>query len=312
MRLNISNMRLYIAVYEARNIARVSEKMFLSHQAVSKRIASIESELGASLFTRVSGGTGGLLPTQAGTDVYRSLKSIIATYDEMVRGLPSSRYGTETLRIAVEFYDATSLNTEKLFHFDEVSQGRVSVDVKYCTSDDCYYRLMNNQADVAITNAPAMRRHEFTTYELSESDAVMMMGASNPLAEKSVLETRDLESQTVLGIVGCEWTSRSIEDAFTKHGVHPNMENVSFTTDALVALLLNGRGYHIAPELYARTFKDASDIVVRRLPFHVPPFKLSLVLYEKRPLKLYVDEFVEWFLKNADGIILDEIDTRVR
>lgn len=296
-------MRLYIAVYEARNIARVSEKMFLSHQAVSKRIASIESELGAALFTRVSGGTGGLLPTQAGADVYRSLKSIVASYDDMVRDLPSSSYETEILRIAVEFYDATSLNTEKLFAFDEVSQGRVLVDVKYCTSDDCYYRLMNNQADAAITNAPMMRQHEFTTYELSESDAVMMMGASNPLAKKAVLEPGDLESQTIMSIVGCEWTTRSVDDAFAREGLHPSRESVSFTTDAIVALLSSGRGYHIAPEIYARAFKDTSDIVVRHFPFPVPPFKLSLVLYEKRPLKLYVDEFVEWFLTNAHDII---------
>ncbi len=188
MNLNIGNMRLFISVYETQSIARTSKEMFLSRQAVSKRIASIESELGAPLFTRVVGGTGGgIVPTQAGQDVYRSLKSIVAAYDEMLESIPSAGAKTETLRVAVEFYDMRTLNVEKLFEFERETRGRVAVDVKYCTNDDCYYRLINNQADVAIANEPLLRQPEFLSYNLCVSDAAVMMGGHESIGQQRAL-----------------------------------------------------------------------------------------------------------------------------
>ena len=307
MNLNIGNMRLFISVYETQSIARTSKEMFLSRQAVSKRIASIESELGAPLFTRVVGGTGGgIVPTQAGQDVYRSLKSIVAAYDEMLESIPSAGAKTETLRVAVEFYDMRTLNVEKVFEFERETRGRVAVDVKYCTNDDCYYRLINNQADVAIANEPLLRQPEFLSYNLCVSDAVVMMGATNPLASKEPLGLDDLAKQKALGIIGCEWTSRFIDEAFAGYGLSFKVENASFSTDSLVSLLLDGRGYHIAPEVFARGFDESSGIVVKTLTSFLPPFKLALSVYEKRPFKLYVDEFVKWFLANTDSILSDE------
>ncbi|MDO4532871.1 MAG: LysR family transcriptional regulator, partial [Coriobacteriia bacterium] len=61
--MNTDNMNLYCIVYEAGGISQASEILFLSHQAVSRRIASIEKEVGATLFERT---TRGLAPTKAG------------------------------------------------------------------------------------------------------------------------------------------------------------------------------------------------------------------------------------------------------
>lgn len=159
---------------------------------------------------------------------------------------------------------------------------------------------------MAIANEPLLRQSEFLSYNLCVSDAAVMMGATNPLASKEPLGLDDLAKQKALGIIGCEWTSRFIDEAFAGYGLSFKVENASFSTDSLVSLLLDGRGYHIAPEVFARGFDESSGIVVKTLTSFLPPFKLALSVYEKRPFKLYVDEFVKWFLANTDSILSDE------
>lgn len=293
-------MRLYIAVYEARNIARVSERAYLSHQAISKRIGSIESELGTELFIR---SRSGLQPTESGTVVYQALKRIVAEFDAMVGSLPGSQHAPQTLRVAVEFYDMAVVNVDQLYQFEKESKSKVVIDVKYCTCDDCYYRLMNNQADAAITNAPAIRGGEFSSYKLVEGEAFILMGTSNPLASKDCLEVEDLERQTSLSILGSDWTNSAIREAFAQAGISPKIEDVSFSIDSLLTVLLSGRGYHIAPRPQAEYFARSAEVKCFEPPISLPPFCLSLILYGKRPLKLYVDEFVEWFLSKREAIL---------
>ena len=78
--MNTESMSLYCTVYEEGNIAHAAEVLFLSHQAVSKRIKAIEAELGTTLFER---SVKGLAPTKAGQDAYRTFKSrMLAFYEE--------------------------------------------------------------------------------------------------------------------------------------------------------------------------------------------------------------------------------------
>lgn len=45
--MNIESMKLFIAVYESNSFSLSAAQLYMSHQAVSKRIKGIERELNA-------------------------------------------------------------------------------------------------------------------------------------------------------------------------------------------------------------------------------------------------------------------------
>lgn len=61
--MNQQDITFFLEAIKCGNMAEVSRKMFISRQAVSKRINQLEHELGCKLFLR---NNGGLIPTKAG------------------------------------------------------------------------------------------------------------------------------------------------------------------------------------------------------------------------------------------------------
>src|SRR3954452_19117303 len=73
-------LRLFVAVCEERNIARAAAREALVPSAVSKRIAVIEQDIGASLLVR---GRRGIQPTAAGEALLRQARDVLAQMERM-------------------------------------------------------------------------------------------------------------------------------------------------------------------------------------------------------------------------------------
>jgi DNA-binding transcriptional LysR family regulator len=75
-----TTLRLFVAVCEERNIARAAEREAIVASAVSKRIAAIESEIGAPLLVR---GRRGIEPTAAGQTLLRQAREVLSSMARM-------------------------------------------------------------------------------------------------------------------------------------------------------------------------------------------------------------------------------------
>ncbi len=73
-------LRLFVAVCEERNIARAAERESIVASAVSKRIAAIETQIGAPLLVR---GRRGIEPTPAGQALLRQAREVLSTMARM-------------------------------------------------------------------------------------------------------------------------------------------------------------------------------------------------------------------------------------
>lgn len=86
MRLNISltDVVLFVAVYEERSITAAAEREHATQSGVSQHIRKLESALGVALFTREAGG---MQPTPAGETYYRSCVDLLRLYESAARAL---------------------------------------------------------------------------------------------------------------------------------------------------------------------------------------------------------------------------------
>jgi len=73
-------LRVFVAVCEERNIARAAARDSLVASAVSKRIAAIEREIGATLLVR---GRRGIEPTAAGEVLLRQAREVLGAMERM-------------------------------------------------------------------------------------------------------------------------------------------------------------------------------------------------------------------------------------
>jgi DNA-binding transcriptional LysR family regulator len=85
------SLRMFVAVCEARNIARAAEREAIVASAISKRIAALEDDVGVPLIQR---GRRGTVPTPAGEVLLRHARDVLGVMDRMRAELSEFATGT--------------------------------------------------------------------------------------------------------------------------------------------------------------------------------------------------------------------------
>ncbi len=105
--LPLSDIEIFIAIVESASISAAARRLRLSQPTVSKKLIQLETLFGLQLFSR---STRHLSLSEAGDEVYRSFKSIMAEWDEVtdrLSGVSKELRGTlrihSTLRIGEQF-----------------------------------------------------------------------------------------------------------------------------------------------------------------------------------------------------------------
>lgn len=80
--ISLTDMSLFVAVYEERSITAAAEREHVTQSGVSQHIRKLEASLGVSLFLRE---TGGMLPTPAGETYYRACVDLLRQYETATR-----------------------------------------------------------------------------------------------------------------------------------------------------------------------------------------------------------------------------------
>jgi DNA-binding transcriptional LysR family regulator len=81
MDIELRLLRSFVLMHEAGSISRAAERMGCTQAAMSMRLKTIETELGAALFLRTQQG---LDPTPRGAELYAKALGVLAAYDEMM------------------------------------------------------------------------------------------------------------------------------------------------------------------------------------------------------------------------------------
>lgn len=79
--MEIQQLRYIVSLCRYKNFTRVAETLFVSQSAVSQQIKKIEQELGVCLFSR---STHGMMPTPAGSELYRYAQTVLDAYDQFM------------------------------------------------------------------------------------------------------------------------------------------------------------------------------------------------------------------------------------
>lgn len=192
MDLDLAQVRAFVAAADELHFGRAAARLFLSQQALSKRIARLEDELGVRLFTR---GGHAVALTEAGQRFLPAARQILADGD---RAVAAARHTSRPLRIDVwgHLYGPMRTVGQVIEDTPEIStEVGLSRDLPAAVTS-----LLRGETDAGFGRVhplgqPGQERLASRLARLEPVDAVLP--ADHPLAARAELRPADLAGSTL-------------------------------------------------------------------------------------------------------------------
>ncbi|GAA2575658.1 LysR family transcriptional regulator [Actinomadura fulvescens] len=244
--MTLDDLRVFVAVCEARNLSAVARSMSCSQSAVSQHVRRLERETGLTLLERRPRG---VAPTRAGEILRRAAAEGIAGLDDALRRLDDLRRGVGgTIRIAtgattVRHFMAAGVTTFRARH-PEVNLQFVTAS----SSRRCLEAVRTHEADLAwVTIGPPLDGVE----QRSSCDLpwVLAVHVADPLSHRQTITPAELAGIRHIELPEHSTSRVHLETHLERHGVR--LTSTTSVADWDTALLLAelGLGHAILPAL---------------------------------------------------------------
>jgi DNA-binding transcriptional LysR family regulator len=273
--MDIRELRYFEAVFSERNLTAAARRCFISQPSISSALASLEAELGATLFIRHKKG---VAPTLAAEQLHPVARRIIDDTDA-ARNLfrkPSSRRAL-TLGLM------RTLDTARI----------IALLKPLTATPDLALRLVgaNEAADARIVSKSMVDAAEHFI-PLWVDRYVAALPPSHPLTLKERLRPSDFAGVAMIDRCHCE------QSEFFSAGAQPRtIAAIAESEDWAMALVAAGVGIAIVPEGVARA---SPDVAIREIEVKVTR-QVGLAYSAVRPPSGVLQEFVASLEKQRRG-----------
>ncbi len=255
--MNIFHLQVLSAVAECGTFSDAAVNLEVSQSAVSRAVASLESELGVPLLTR---GRFGAKLTPVGERVIEhsrkmlDLKEYIDYEVNLEKGLYNSRLRISSFRSA-----ATHLLPANIARFRKQFP-HVEVTIAELDPAGVEQSLREGQTDIGLIPLP--RSEEFKTLEIAQDEYVVLLPKTEVLPPKS-LTWEDLASYSFILFNYAECTS-AVRDHWAQCGQPFEVGYVIKEDSTIVSMVAQGLGAAVLPRLAALPIPEG--VYVRSLP----------------------------------------------
>ncbi|MEN2388095.1 LysR family transcriptional regulator [Comamonas sp. A7-5] len=147
--LDITSLRLFVAVCTHRNIARAGEQEHIGGSAISKRLAQLEEQVQAPLLQRHRRG---VVPTAAGEILLEHARAILATADRVARDMTAYRHGVKgQVRVLASVSSISESLPDDIATFLQMpAHAQIRVDLEERTSSELVQALREGLAPLGV------------------------------------------------------------------------------------------------------------------------------------------------------------------
>ena len=220
--MDIRQLQYFLTTCEHGSFLKAAEYAYVSQQALSKAIASLEKEIGLSLFTRTSQG---LLLTEAGElvrEYARPVAESMTILQDQITAYKSFR-GSQ-----ISFAHVAGIDN----YLDKKAMARLAAAfpgmhffAEERTYNVCESLVARGIIPFAIVNGPSVSS-EFKTIEILKTRRVLVCPKDHPLAQRSEVSVADLGSYEMIVNIN-ERCFTVFNDLCRKYGVRPSITRVN-------------------------------------------------------------------------------------
>jgi DNA-binding transcriptional LysR family regulator len=254
--MDIAALQAFVAIADTGSFSRAAEAIFLTQPAISKRIATLESELGTPLFDRIGRGVQLSPAGSALLDQARRILNEVAEAKRRIAGLSGQIKGPLTL--GTSYHIGLHRLQPALKAFSQ-QHPEVRLDLRFMDSEAACLAVEQGQLELAIITLPTQPAASLHCETLWDDALEVVVGHDHALAGLSGITLAALTHYpAILPVAGT--TTRDIILA----GLAPIREQLQIGTetnylDVIKMLVAIGLGWSVLPH----TLIDAELKVVQ-------------------------------------------------
>lgn len=250
--MDIQSLRCFTVFSRTMNYSHAAEELFLSRQAVSKTVRTIESALGAKLIER-DGNSQKL--TIAGRGFAKGADRIVSDYDELIYQYSSNQKRSsspqvqmDALRISCSMSTLSSgvrtlLRDLRVFSSDENNR---QLKIKQASSKQCYQQLLDKSTDASLISCMPRRFPECNQVLLGTIEFAAIVYAEHPFTKKECIATEDLVNQKVILLSDYEFVYERLINECQLIGFKLDPAHVIDEVDLAAEIVADHQGIMIA------------------------------------------------------------------
>lgn len=192
--MNEKSLTYFLEVYNSRNIQAAADKLYMTHQGLSRIIRSFEDELGHPLFVRTNHG---LEPTDFAHTIVPHVRRLLEDY-ATIQGIDSL---TSQKKAAVTVYALDhvfgSLGADFFVGFNN-AHPEITLSILDTTDEHALEAITTGKCDFAVVNGP-VDNTRFNAEELFFARFCFRVNRADPLAQKDTIEPEDMRGRKLIG-----------------------------------------------------------------------------------------------------------------
>lgn len=287
-----NNLLKYLAFVETvdrGSFTKAADSLNYAQSSVSKMIADLEKEWGISLLQR---NKKGVCLTSSGEQLLPYARKILSDFEEMQQKVYAIN-GIQSGTIRIGTFSSVAINWLPNI-FSRFQEDYPGIDYEMLLGDynEVEKWIDEGRVDCGFLRLPSDR--DFDVISLKQDEYKAVLPVNHPLAQKEILDYKDLNEQPFLLLEHGGKTE--VSELLEKHNVHPNIRFTTWEDYAIMSMVEKGLGIGILP-----------DMILKRIPYHIAvlPFRtpyfreIVFAMKERKKMTPVVEKFTE-YLKYRD------------
>jgi DNA-binding transcriptional LysR family regulator len=258
--LDLTTLRLFVAVCDSHSIVRVSERENTVPSAISKRLAQLERDLGTPLLKRVRRG---VEPTPAGETLREHARGLLGSAQRITEDMATYTTGAAGLvRLMASTSSVAEMLPDDIAAFlNKPSNQSIRVNVQEQLSRDVVCALREGSVSLGVC-WDAADMSGLQTYPYRHDHLAIVTHKKHILAKRKDINFEDTLAFDHITLHASSAVQLMLARAAAASGqtIHSRVE-VS-TVEAALRVVRSGLGITVVPQEVAQTLVDALDLVI--------------------------------------------------
>ncbi|WP_252176119.1 LysR family transcriptional regulator [Endozoicomonas sp. 4G] len=290
--MDIPSLTAFLTVAESNSFSLAAEKLHLTQPAVSKRIATLESQLDTQLFDRIG----------RQINLNEAGRILLPKARQMLELMKDSRQQINNLKTQVKgpLAMATShhIGLRRLPGILREYSRRypeVKLDIRFVDSEVAYDMLSRGEIELGIVTLSPDNPDRFQSHRVWHDPLIFMAAKDHPLAGLKKVSTQQLSEHQAILPSSNTFTYQLVRKLFEEEGLSLQTAMSSNYLETIRMLAAIGLAWTILP---ASMLDD--DLVALKTQCHTPSRNLGYITHRERTLSNAASAFLDLLNQQAD------------
>ena len=284
--MDTQSLQAFLAVADTQSFSRAAEQLHLTQPAVSKRIATLESQVDARLFDRIGRR---IALTEAGSVLLPQARQILFTVEDSRRALAnlSGQVGGP-LTLATSHHIGLHRLPPVLKQYTQ-RHPAVALDLHFLDSEFAYQGVRDGSLEMGVVTLAPHPVEQLHVVELWRDRLCFVCATDHPLAaQQSALSLADLCQHNCVMPGAKTFTGSLIAQRFEQAGLELPVSMATNYLETLKMMCSVGLGWSLLPEKMID--HDLVELKVATAPLHRP---LGYLVHNNRTLSNAANMMIE-------------------